>query len=94
MLGKSPPRELEVAGSMDYEQASVDSFDSASRAVAEMLTVCVYSMRSCVVYYIYIYIYIYIHQGWGKALSNSLSLKHKHLQIFKHKHYPGIHDLS
>ena len=35
-----------------------------------------------------------VRQGWGKALSNSLSLKHKHLKFFKHKHYPGIHDLS
>ena len=39
VLGKSPPRELEVVNSMDYEQASIDSFDSAARAVAEMLTV-------------------------------------------------------
>ncbi len=39
VLGKTPPRELEVVNSMDYEQASMDSFDSASRAVAEMLTV-------------------------------------------------------
>ena len=37
--GKTPPRELEVVNSMNYEQASIDSFDSASRAVAEMLTV-------------------------------------------------------
>ena len=43
MLGvKTPPRELEVVNSMDYEQASVDSFDSAARAVAEMLTVRLY----------------------------------------------------
>ena len=35
---KSPP-EVKPIPPMDYEQASVDSFDSASRAVAEMLTV-------------------------------------------------------
>lgn len=34
---KSPP-EVKPIPPMDYEQASVDSFDSASRAVAEMLT--------------------------------------------------------
>ena len=41
-----------------------------------------------------IFTFIASHQGWDKALSNSLSLKHKHPKFFKHKHYPGIHDLS